>query len=124
MMLRMNRFLFTERKRKMSQGQAKPTVYFANVREQAVFGADGPQPQFLLDSARGSVVLAGLEAGQRIPPHPESMAVYQFLEGEGTMQVEEETYAVTAGATVIVPQGASRGIQAETRMIFLGVKFA
>ena len=89
-----------------------------------VFGADGPQPQHLLDSERGKVVLAGLEAGQQIPPHPESMAVYQFLEGEGTMLVEGKRYAVTAGATVIVPDGANRGIQAETCMIFLGVKFA
>ena len=62
----------------MAQQLANPTVFYANVSEQAVFGAHGPQPQVLLDGEPGKVVLTGLEAGQIIPAHPESMVVYQM----------------------------------------------
>ena len=48
----------------MSQQRPMPTVFYANVRKQAVFEAYGPQPQILLNSEPGIVVLAGLEAGQ------------------------------------------------------------
>ncbi|MBW7885261.1 MAG: cupin domain-containing protein [Caldilineaceae bacterium] len=106
------------------QGQALPSAHFANTREQATFSAAGPQPRFLLDSEQGAVVVAGLEAGQQIPAHPEGTAIYHFLEGSGTMLVDAERYAVAAGSTVIVPAGAHRGMQAATRLVFLAVKFA
>lgn len=86
------------------------------------FAAAGPQPQVWLDSPTLKVVLVGLEPGQRLPAHPGPAGVYHFLEGSGWMMVADERHAVRAGATVVVPDGARRGIEAETRLAFLGVR--
>jgi mannose-6-phosphate isomerase-like protein (cupin superfamily) len=50
--------------------------------------------------------------------------MYHFLEGSGLMTVGEETFAIRAGATVIVPDGIVRGMNAKTRLIFIGAKGA
>ncbi len=99
-----------------------PPLFFPDVASQAVFDGAGPRPQFLLDSERLTVVVAGLEPGQQIPSHPEALAVYYFLEGEGVMTVDGEAFAVTAGATVITPPGSARGLRASSRLVFLAAK--
>lgn len=83
------------------------------------FGSNGPQPQMFSEDNRLKVILAGLDAGQRIPVHPEGSSVYYFLEGRGTMHVDGEVVPVEQGATVIMPEGAKRGMEAETRLVFL-----
>jgi quercetin dioxygenase-like cupin family protein len=93
-------------------------------REAVVYGEEGPQPQVLVDRGGFRVVLAGLRPGQRIPPHPEGLAVYHFLKGKGWMIVDGERNAVSAGATVIVPQGASRGMEADTELAFIASRVA
>ncbi len=97
-------------------------VFFADVKAKAVFGADHPRPQFLLDAPQYKALVVGLQAGQRIPPHPEEPAMYHFLEGEGFMTVGEETFAIRPGVTVVASGGVSRGIEAKTKMIFLASK--
>lgn len=99
-----------------------PEIYFLDTKSKAVFGADGPKPQFLLDLPHFKVLVVGLEAGQQIPLHPGETAMYHFLEGEGLMTVDNETFAVKPGATVLAPAGAARGINAKTRLVFLGSK--
>lgn len=99
-----------------------PTLFYADVRSQAIFDAGGPRPQFLVDSQKLKSVIAGLEAGQQIPPHPESLAVYTFLEGQGVMTVNGGEFPVSAGATVVTPPGAVRGMRADSRLVFLAVK--
>lgn len=99
-----------------------PTFYYPDVRAHAVFDEDGPRPQFLLDSLNLKLILAGLEAGQQIPHHPEALAVYYFLEGEGTMTVNGDEFPVTAGATIVTPSGSARGMRAATRLVFLAVR--
>lgn len=89
-----------------------------------VFSANGPQPQILLENAAAKIILIGLEAGQRIPAHPEALAVYHFLEGSGWMNVDDERIPVTAGTTLITPAGAKRGVEAETRLAFLATRIA
>ncbi|HLE27172.1 MAG TPA: cupin domain-containing protein [Anaerolineales bacterium] len=64
------------------------------------------------------MIVAGLEPGQKIPQHPEGLAMYHFLEGTGWVNVEGERFAVGPGATVITPAGAKRGIEADTRLAF------
>ena len=98
------------------------SLVYPNWREQVVFSPDGPQPQILVENEKLKVIVAGLEVGQRIPPHPEAQAVYHFLEGTGWMMVDGERYPVRAGATVITPEGAKRGVEAETRLVFLAVR--
>lgn len=99
-----------------------PEIYFADTKSKAVFAADGPKPQFIFDAPAFKALVVGLEAGQQIPLHPAETAMYHFLEGEGLMTVDEETFAVKPGATIIAPSGAKRGINAKTRVVFLAAK--
>lgn len=100
-----------------------PTLY-PNWKEKIVFSAAGPQPQILAETDTLKVILGGLEAGQKIPLHPEGLAMYYFLEGTGWMSVEDERFAVQPGAIVITPAGAKRGVDAETRLAFLAARVA
>ena len=99
-----------------------PDIYHADVKELAVFAADGPKPHMLIDAPDLKAMLIGLEAGQHIPVHPEHAALYHFLEGEGLMTVGEESYRVASGVTVAAPEGAPRGMNARTRLVFLACK--
>lgn len=97
-------------------------LYFQDVKSRAVFGSEGPKPQFLFDEPGLKVLVAGLEASGQIPVHPEAASMYYFLEGEGLMTVGEETFSVRPGVTVIVPGGERRGLNARTRLVFLAAK--
>jgi quercetin dioxygenase-like cupin family protein len=97
-------------------------IYFPDTRGQAIFVADAPQPKFLIETPQFKALIVGLEAGQQIPLHPSEAAMYHFLEGEGLMTVGEETFAIRPGVTVIAPAYAPRGINAKTRVVFLGSK--
>jgi quercetin dioxygenase-like cupin family protein len=97
-------------------------IYFQDAKNQAVFGASGPQPQFLLDTPQFKVLVVGLESGQQIPLHPGEAAMYHFLEGDGLMTVGDETFVIQPGVTVLVPAGTARGMNARTRVTFLGSK--
>lgn len=97
---------------------------FPSWKEVVVFSPEGPQPQILLETEKSRAVIAGLEPGQKIPAHPEGPAVYHFLEGSGWMIVDGERLPVQPGATVVTPAGAARGMEAETRLVFLGVRMA
>lgn len=93
-------------------------------KEVVVFAADGPQPQKLLETDSFRAVLVGLQAGQKIPPHPAPASAYHFLAGTGWMIVDGERFPVQPGATVVVPDGAARGVEAETQLAFLGAQAA
>ena len=95
-----------------------------NWKERVVFAAAGPQPQILAENDKLKVVLAGLEAGQKIPHHPEGLAMYHFLEGTGWMSVGDERIAVQPGTIVITPAGTKRGVDADTRLAFLAARVA
>lgn len=97
-------------------------IYFADTKSKAVFAADGPKPQFLVNTPKFKALVVGLEAGGQIPLHPGEAAMYHFLEGEGLMTVGDETFAIKPGVTVIVPSGEHRGMNARTRVTFLGSK--
>ncbi|HRJ43845.1 MAG TPA: cupin domain-containing protein, partial [Caldilineaceae bacterium] len=101
-----------------------PLVFLADWRTSVAFAPEGPQPRFLVDGADLKLILAGLEQGHQLPPHPEAQAVYHFLEGAGTMTVNGESFAVKPGSTVVAPAGATRGLVAESRLAFLAVKSA
>lgn len=101
----------------------KPILY-PDWKATAVFSAAGPQPQILAELDKLKVILGGLEAGQRIPHHPEGLALYYFLEGTGWMTVEDERFTIQPGAIVITPAGAKRGVEAETRLAFLAARTA
>ena len=99
-----------------------PNNYFTDTKSKAVFAADGPKPQFLFETPNFKALVVGLNAGQQIPVHPGEAAMYHFLEGEGLMTVDDETFDIKPGVTVITPSGAKRGMNAKTRVVFLGSK--
>ncbi len=96
--------------------------YFSNPQEKIVFSADGPQPQPLFTKGEVKVIVVGLNAGQKIPPHPEGLSVFQFIEGRGTMIVDEERLSVSPGTVIVADEGAHRGVEAETRLKFMAVR--
>ena len=99
-------------------------LLYPNWREQVVFSAQGAQPRVLFETDKFKVVIAGLEPGQKIPPHPEGAGIYHFLEGTRWMLVGEERLAVQAGATVLSPAGVPRGMEAATRLAFIATRIA
>ncbi|NOX64128.1 MAG: cupin domain-containing protein [Chloroflexi bacterium] len=106
----------------MSLDLASQAIHYSDLKEQVAFSDLGPNPQFLVDSEHFKVVLAGLESGQAIPSHPESMAIYYFIEGEGVMTVNDQEFPVQSGSAIITLAGAHRGLRAHTRLIFLAAK--
>jgi quercetin dioxygenase-like cupin family protein len=99
-------------------------IYHPSTKTKAVFSEEGPKPQFLIDTPVFKALVVGLEPGQQIPLHPGEAAMYHFLEGSGLMTVGEETFAIQPGVTIITPNGVQRGMNAKTRVIFLGAKGA
>ena len=97
-------------------------IYFTDTKSKAVFAAEGPKPQFLIDTPKFKVLVVGLEAGGQIPAHPGEAAMYHFLEGTGLMTVGDEVFEIKPGVTVVVPGGVKRGMNAKTRVVFLGSK--
>ena len=93
---------------------------FSNWKDAILYDPKGPQHQKLIETDAYKAVLVGMESGQVIPPHPAADASYHFLEGTGWMVVDGERWAVEGGATVVVPAGAGRGVEADTRLAFIG----
>lgn len=96
--------------------------FFPNWQDTVRYSSDGPVPRFLFEAPQFRVLVGGLEAGQRLPVHPEAAAMYHILEGSGWMTVNDERFAIGSGATVVVPDGAARGIEADTRLAFLAAR--
>ncbi len=95
-------------------------MFYANWEDSVTFSDDGPSPTTLMDTPCLKAVLVGLRSDQRIPRHASPEAIYHFLRGTGTMTVDDESYPVVPGATVIAPDESERGITAETDIVFIG----
>ena len=100
--------------------EMKPAQIIPNWKDKIIYSENGPQHQILLEDDTYRAVLVGIEAGQRIAPHPGMSAVYQILEGSGWAVVDGERTQVGPGAVIAVTRGSSRGFEAETRLAFLG----
>ena len=48
--------------------------------------------------------------------------MYHFLEGTGLMTVGDETFEIKPGVTIVVSSSERRGMNAKTRVVFLGSK--
>jgi quercetin dioxygenase-like cupin family protein len=96
--------------------------YFPDVKTKVIFSPEGPQPQSLYTEGQLKVITAGLNAGQKIPVHPEGLAVYIFLEGHGWMVVDGQRLEVSPGSTIITQAGAQRGIEAESQLVFIAAR--
>ncbi len=96
--------------------------FYSNPVEKVVLAADGPKPQELYSEGELKVIAAGLEAGQKIPVHPEGLSVFHFVEGRGTMIVDGERLPVAPGTVIIATYGTPRGMEAETKLKFVAVR--
>lgn len=63
-------------------------MLYPNWKAKVTFSAECPQPQVLTGGEKHIVIVAGLEPGQKIPRHPEGLALYHFLEGTGWVDVD------------------------------------
>lgn len=99
----------------------KPHLY-PSWQDVVVFSDEGPAPQVLIETDVFKSVIVGLKAGQQIPVHPTTAATYHVLQGTGWIRVDDERFRLSPGVTVTVPDGAARGIEAETELVFLGSK--
>jgi quercetin dioxygenase-like cupin family protein len=99
-----------------------PRTFTGDWHDVVTYAAPGPQPTLLVDEPDLRVLVAGLEPGGRIPPHPERRAVYHALEGEGILHLDGMRLPFRAGAIVVAPDGATRGIEAVTRLAFMAVR--
>jgi mannose-6-phosphate isomerase-like protein (cupin superfamily) len=97
-------------------------VIFPNWKELVTYSEKGMQPNILVETENYKSVVAGMAPGNSMPAHVEGPAIFHFLEGSGKMIVGEETFDVLAGVTVVVPNGARRGIESETQLAFLAVR--
>jgi mannose-6-phosphate isomerase-like protein (cupin superfamily) len=88
-------------------------------RSAVTFSEDGPGVTLLHESPELKVVLVARRRAGPAGSHGPS-ALFHFLDGEGVMTVGTEAVEVAAGATVVVPTGASRGLRATSRLVFLG----
>ena len=88
-------------------------------QDEIVYGDAGPEPNRVFEDEDVRVIVAGLKPGQSIPEHPETLATYHFLAGEGSMTVDGSQFPVRKGQTVVVSAGAERGIDARTHLAFL-----
>ncbi len=103
---------------------AMAALVYPDWKAKVIYSSTGPQPQVLAENEKVKVIVAGLVAGQQIPVHPESFGVYHFLEGTGTMIVDDERLTIAPGVTIITPAGAQRGIEADTALAFLATRVA
>ena len=99
-----------------------PRTFVPDWHDVVTWSAPGPSPALLVDEEDLRVLVAGLEPGGRIPPHPGPRGVYHALEGEGRYTLDGEVLDFRAGAIVVAPAGAVRGIEAVTRLAFLAVR--
>lgn len=100
----------------------EPKAYIPNWRDVVAYTSPGPTPQVIVDEPDLRVLLAGLEPGGRIPPHPERLAVYHALAGEGFVFLDGVAMPFREGAVIVAPDGSTRGIEAVTRLAFLAVR--
>jgi quercetin dioxygenase-like cupin family protein len=99
-----------------------PLAYEPDWHDIVVYSKPGPTPRLLVDEPELRVLVAGLEPGGRIPPHPERRAVYHALAGEGFLFLDGVALPFREGAIVVVPEGSTRGIEAVTELAFMAVR--
>ena len=98
------------------------TINYPDWKEIVTYSDKGPKPYVLVETETYKSVIIGLQPGTKLPPHTEGPAIFHFLEGVGQVTVGDDNFTVQAGSTVIVPDGAIRGIEATTQLALIAVR--
>jgi quercetin dioxygenase-like cupin family protein len=92
-----------------------------NLLNIAEFSTTGPVKKDLIKTAGSNLVVAGLENGQEIQPHPEPYAVvFVVLQGEGIITSGTVVHSVKHLHLVSVKKDEARGVRCTRKMIILG----
>lgn len=99
-----------------------PTIqhHWPDWRTVAEPGGAGPHVTLLHQSDTLKVVLVGLGKGLSLPAHVGAAASFHILDGSGTVQIGDELVEVSTGSTVVIPDGARRGVNATSDLTLLG----
>jgi quercetin dioxygenase-like cupin family protein len=74
----------------------------------------------LFNDDRLKVVLFGFGKGEELSEHTASMpAVLHFLQGEGSLTLDDDTLQAKPGTWVHMPKGMHHSIQAKTPVVML-----
>ena len=93
--------------------------FFSHLVSHANYSSEQHVATHLFQSDPLTVALVGFEPGQSVPEHPGPAGAFYVIDGQGWMSIDGERQEIQSGMVAIVPQGASRGIEAQTRLTLL-----
>ena len=93
--------------------------FFNHLISHANYSSEQRVATHLFQSDPLTVILIGFEPGQSVPEHPGPAGAFYVVDGEGWISIDGERQEIRAGAVAIAPQGARRGIEAQTRLTLL-----
>lgn len=95
-------------------------TYLADLAQEAKPPADGILSRTLYNDEQVKAVLFGFGAGQELSEHTATMpAVLQFLSGEASLTLGDETLEAKAGTFVHMPAGLRHAIRSRTPTVLL-----
>lgn len=97
-----------------------PYTYIADLAQEAEPPADGILSRTLYNDEYLKAVIFGFGVGQELSEHTSTMpATLQFLSGEATLTLGDDTLDARPGTFVHMPAGLRHGIRAKTPTILL-----
>jgi quercetin dioxygenase-like cupin family protein len=101
-----------------------PYTFIADIAREANPPADGILSRTIHNDDRTKAVLFGFGAGQELSEHTATMpAALQFLSGEATLTLGEETREAGPGTFVHMPAGLTHAIRAKSPTVMLLLLF-
>jgi len=97
-----------------------PYTYVADLTREAEPPADGTLSRTMYNDEHVKAVVFGFGAGQELSEHTSTMpATLQFLSGEATLTLGDDTLDARPGTFVHMPAGLRHGIRAKTPTVLL-----
>lgn len=93
--------------------------FFNHLISHTSFSAEQQVATPLFQSDPLTVMLIGFEPGQSVPEHPGPAGAFYVVDGQGWISIDGERQEVWPGMVAIAPEGADRGIEAQTRLTIL-----
>ncbi|QDV33781.1 cupin domain-containing protein [Tautonia plasticadhaerens] len=101
-----------------------PFTFIADLAQEAVPPADGILSRTIHQDDQAKVVLFGFGAGQELSEHTATMpAALQFVSGEASLTLGDETMEARSGTFVHMPAGLRHAIRANSPTVMLLLLF-
>ncbi|QEH32426.1 Cupin domain protein [Aquisphaera giovannonii] len=99
---------------------SEPYAYFPDLLAEVAVPADGILSRTIAGDDRGKVVLFGFGAGQELSEHTAAMpATLQFLSGEATVGLGDDTVEARAGTFIHMPAGLRHSVRAKAPTVMV-----